>query len=208
MKPIAMQRNYTYLALGDSYTIGEAVLLQESFPYQTVQFLRKKGYKVAAPEMIAKTGWTTRELQSAMARHIFAAKYDFVSLLIGVNNQYRGEEIIVYKEQFEALLNRSIELAGGRNESCFVLSIPDYSTTPFAKDKDVARISREIDAYNNLKKAICIQYKVPYIDITSPLRRGAKQEDYLASDGLHPSAQAYTKWAQKLAGAISKQAKK
>ncbi|MDQ3277332.1 MAG: SGNH/GDSL hydrolase family protein [Bacteroidota bacterium] len=203
-----MQRNYTYLALGDSYTIGEAVLLQESFPYQTVQLLRRQGYKMAAPEVIAKTGWTTSELQSGMKGYTFAAKYDFVSLLIGVNNQYRGQDIIAYKEQFEALLNSAIQLAGGKNGACFVLSIPDYSLTPFAKNKDVARISREIDAYNNLNRAICIQYKVPYIDITTALRKATEKDGYVASDGLHPSAQAYAKWAKKLADAISKQAKK
>ena len=203
-----MQRNYTYLALGDSYTIGEAVLLQDSFPYQTVQLLRKKGYKMAAPEIVAKTGWTTGELQAGMARHLFAAKYDFVSLLIGVNNQYRGQDIIAYKEQFEVLLNRGIQLAGGKNNACFVLSIPDYSVTPFARDMEVARISKEIDAYNNLNRAICIQYKVPYIDITTSFRKATEKETYIASDGLHPSAKAYAKWAQKLAAAIGKLAKK
>lgn len=203
-----MQRTYTYLALGDSYTIGEAVLLQESFPYQTVQLLRRQGYKLAAPEIIAKTGWTTAELQAAMAGYPFAAKYDFVSLLVGVNNQYRGQSIVAYKEEFEALLNKGIALAGGKTAHCFVLSIPDYSLTPFAKEKDTAKISREIDAYNNLTRALCIQYKVPYIEITADLRKAKEKEDYIAPDGLHPSAKAYSKWAKKLAGGISKLAKK
>ncbi|HEV7331152.1 MAG TPA: SGNH/GDSL hydrolase family protein [Flavisolibacter sp.] len=203
-----MQRTYTYLALGDSYTIGEAVLLQESFPYQTVQMLRKQGFKMSAPEIIAKTGWTTAELQGGMVDYSFAPKYDFVSLLIGVNNQYRGQSIVAYKQQFESLLNRSIELAGGKTTHCFVLSIPDYSVTPFAKEKDGPKISKEIDAYNNLSKALCIQYKVPYIEITADFRKAKEKEDYIASDGLHPSAKAYTKWAKKLAGAIGKLAKK
>ncbi|MBB1286995.1 SGNH/GDSL hydrolase family protein [Flavisolibacter sp. BT320] len=203
-----MQRTYTYLALGDSYTIGEAVLLQESFPYQTVQLLRKEGYKVAAPEVIARTGWTTSELQTAMVGYQFAPKYDFVSLLIGVNNHYRGQSIVAYKEEFEALLNKGIELAGGKTAHCFVLSIPDYSVTPFAREKDVAKISKEIDAYNNLKKALCIQYKVPYLEITADFRKAKAKEDYIAPDGLHPSAKVYAKWAKKLSGAMGKLAKK
>ena len=203
-----MQRTYTYLALGDSYTIGEAVLLRESFPYQTVQMLRKLGFKMAAPEIIAKTGWTTSELQAGMAGYHFAVKYDFVSLLIGVNNQYREQSIMEYKEQFESLLNRAIELAGGKTTHCFVLSIPDYSVTPFAREKDGVKISKEIDAYNNLNKALCIQYKVPYIEITTDFRKAKEKEDYIAPDGLHPSSKAYAKWAKKLAGAIGKLAKK
>jgi hypothetical protein len=118
-----MHRHYTYLALGDSYTIGEAVSLQESFPYQTVQLLRKAGLDFCAPEIIARTGWTTEELQAAMAGHHFSDKYDFVSLLIGVNNQYRQQEIILFKQHFESLLKRCIELAGGKKEHLVVLSI-------------------------------------------------------------------------------------
>lgn len=205
---ITMQRTYTYLALGDSYTVGESVLLQESFPYQTVQRLRRQGYKMAAPEIVAKTGWTTAELQVAMAGYNFAPKYDFVSLLIGANNQYRGQSIVAYKQEFEALLNKSIELAGGKTAHCFVLSIPDYSVTPFAKEKDPAKISREIDAYNNLNRALCIQYKVPYIGVTADFRKAKEKEDYIAQDGLHPSAKAYSKWARKLAGSLEKLAKK
>jgi lysophospholipase L1-like esterase len=202
-----MQRTYTYLALGDSYTIGEAVLLSESFPYQTVQLLRKNGYKMAAPEIIAKTGWTTAELQTGINGYNFASKYDFVSLLIGVNNQYRGQSIVAYKEEVEALLMRAITLAG-KPGHCFVLSIPDYSVTPFGKEKDVVTIGKEIDAYNNLNKALCIQYKVPYIDITTDFRKAAEKEDYIATDGLHPSAKVYGKWAKKLAAAFAKLSKK
>lgn len=203
-----MQKHYTLLALGDSYTVGEAVLLQESFPYQTVQQLRKEGFDFAAPEIIAKTGWTTEELQNGMTNYVFSPKYDFVSLLIGVNNQYRGQEFIFYKEQFEALLNRSIELAGGKKEHVFVLSIPDYSVTPFAAEKDGDKISKEIDEYNKLKKAICIQYKVAYIDTCKSFREAGTDAALLAEDNLHPSAIEYERWAKKLAGRISKQLKK
>ena len=203
-----MQKQYTLLALGDSYTIGEAVLLQESFPYQTVQFLRKAGQNFAAPEIIARTGWTTEELSNALSNYSFSAKYDFVSLLIGVNNQYRGLDIILYKEQFETLLKKAIELAGGKKEHVFVLSIPDYSITPFAAAKDAETISKEIDEYNKLNKAICIQYKIPYIDITTGNKEAGTKDGMVAGDGLHPSAGEYGRWAKKLAGTIEKLLKK
>jgi lysophospholipase L1-like esterase len=203
-----MQKQYTYLALGDSYTIGEAVLLQESFPYRLVQLLRKQGYDMAAPEIIAKTGWTTEELQHGMASYVFSQKYDFVSLLIGVNNQYRRQDIILYKEQFESLLNKSIELAGGKKDHVFVISIPDYSITPFAKTMETERISKEIEEYNKLNKAICIQYKVPYLTITESWREARDQNDLVAEDGLHPSAKEYGRWAKMLVEALEKLLKK
>lgn len=203
-----MNKTYTYLALGDSYTIGEGIRLQKSFPYQTVQLLRKAGHNLAAPEIVAKTGWTTEELQAGITKYLFAPRYDFVSLLIGVNNQYREQDIIRYKEQFEALLNRSIELAGGKRDHVFVLSIPDYSTTPFAKEKDTAKISREIDGYNKLSKAICIQYKIAYIDVAETNKELMAADGLVAKDGLHPSSKEYTKWAKMLAEAMAKAIKK
>jgi lysophospholipase L1-like esterase len=203
-----MQKHYTLLALGDSYTIGEAVLLQESFPYQTVQILRRGGYDFAAPETIARTGWTTEELTSALTGYTFSPKYDFVTLLIGVNNQYRGQDLIVYKEQFETLLKKSLELAGAKKEHVFVLSIPDYSVTPFAAARDIEKISKEIDEYNKLSKAICIQYKIPYVEITNGTREAKTKADLVAGDGLHPAASEYGRWAQKLADSIAKQLKK
>lgn len=203
-----MQRHYTYLALGDSYTIGEAGPLLHSFPYQTVQLLRKSGYDFSAPEILAKTGWTTEELQAAMADYTFSPKYDLVTLLIGVNNQYRGQPIILYKQQFEALLNKGLELAGGKKDHLFVLSIPDYSLTPFSAEKDRETISKELDEYNNLKMAICLQYKIPYLDITEVFKVAENKEALIAEDGLHPSAKEYTRWAQKLSDAVVKLLKK
>ena len=203
-----MHKKYTYLALGDSYTIGEAVDLHHSFPYQTVHQLRKKGHDFTAPEIIAKTGWTTEDLQHNISDYYFSAKYDFVSLLIGVNNQYRGQDIRIYKDQFEHLLKKSIELTGGKTDHVFVVSIPDYSVTPFAKEKDSEKISREIDEYNNLNKAICIQYKVSYIEITEDGREAGTNAALVAEDALHPSAKEYHRWAKKLAEAVSKLLKK
>jgi lysophospholipase L1-like esterase len=198
---------YSYLALGDSYTIGEAVPLQSSFPCQAVQLLRKAGYNFMAPEMVAETGWTTTELERAIKDHSFLNKYDFVSLLIGVNNQFRGSDVIEYKEQLEELLKKAIELANGKKEHVVVISIPDYGLTPFGKSMDHAKITREIDVFNSVSKALSIQYKVHYIDITTPSRSGNQDPSLVAKDGLHPSANEYAKWARKLSEVITSEVK-
>ena len=198
---------YNYLALGDSYSIGEAVLLHQNFPYQAVQILRNAGYDFQAPEIIAKTGWTTDELEEAARHYRFLPKYDFVTLLIGVNNQYRGRQAIEYKQQFEALLQRSIELANGKKEHVIVVSIPDYSVTPYAEKSDREKIAREIDVFNGINKALSIQYKVQYVEITEGSREAANDASLLAADGLHPSEKEYAKWAARVAEAIVSQLK-
>ena len=187
---------YTYLALGDSYTIGESVVLHQNYPYQTVSLLRKEGYEFAASEIIAKTGWTTDELDAGINSHNLSQKYDFVSLLIGVNNQYRGRNIIEYKEQFERLLKRSIAFANDKPEHVLVISIPDYSCTPTGQNLHADRITKEIDEYNALNKALSIQYKVHYVEITEGTRKAKTNTSLVAVDGLHPSAKEYTKWAK------------
>lgn len=203
-----MHKQYTYLALGDSYTIGEAVSLYKSFPYQTVQALRRNNYDVAAPEILAQTGWTTDELTTGVQEYSFAAKYDLVTLLIGVNNQYRGQDIVLYKEQFEPLLKKSVDLAGGKKDHVFVISIPDYSITPFAQSKDTVKISKEVDQYNKLNKAISIQYKTAYFDVAEDFCEAKDSPILLAPDGLHPSEVMYARWAKKLADAFGKLLKK
>jgi len=190
---------YQYLALGDSYTIGEAVPLMDSFPYQTVQLLRSDKIEMAAPELIARTGWTTDELLAAMDRYTFQGPYDAVSLLIGVNNQYRGYSLDTYKREFEQLLQRAIQLAGQKPEKVFVLSIPDYSVTTFAQDKNPEKIAAELDAFNAANQAIADGLQVPYINITESSRQAKNNVHLLADDGLHPSAAAYHQWAMLLA---------
>ena len=194
-----MQQIYTYLALGDSYTIGEAVPLTRNFPYQLVQLLRKKGLAVVAPEIIAQTGWTTDELNSAIKTNQYLSKYDLVTLLIGVNNQYRGLDALQYKMEFEELLKKSIELANGKPSHVCVVSIPDYGVTPFASEMDRKKIGREIDIFNNINKAVSIQYKTHYVDITPGSREAGSDEELVTSDRLHPSGKEYSKWAEKLA---------
>lgn len=194
----------TYLALGDSYTIGEQVPIYDSFPYQFHQLQRKSARQsglnifFSAPEIVAKTGWTTDELMEGINSRLFEESgYDLVSLLIGVNNQYRGRTVEEYAEQFEALLLKAIAFARGEKKNVFVLSIPDWGLTPFAKDRNADEISAAIDLFNNAAKRIAGRYEVAFIDITSDQRKDAADERFLAADGLHPSGKEYLKWAEK-----------
>jgi len=191
---------YTLLALGDSYTIGEGVLLPETYPYQAVQMLRAQGLPFMAPEIIARTGWTTDELDSAIAGTRLLPVYDFVCLLIGVNNQYRGRSTEEYKVQFQSLLRQAIGFAAGRTERVLILSIPDWGVSPFAADLDRSAIAREIDAFNSAAESIARQHQVVFIDITSHSRQEGQP---FAVDGLHPSGEQYYFWAQQLTEKIS-----
>lgn len=202
-----MERTYTYLALGDSYTIGEGVSLQKTFPYQVVTGLRKKGFAFSAPEIIAKTGWTTSELAAAAEDHTFLSKYDFVTILIGVNNQYRGQTVEAYKLELEALLKKALGLADGKKERVIMVSIPDYSITPFGQKMDAGTIKHEIDLFNSINKALSVQYKIHYADITEGSRDAKEDKTLLAEDGLHPSEKEYKKWASEIAQYMTVQIK-
>jgi lysophospholipase L1-like esterase len=193
------QKSISYLALGDSYTIGEGVPVYESFPYQAVQLLRKRGVNIYAPEIVAKTGWTTDELQAAINNTKFLPIYDLVTLLIGVNNQYRGKSTEVYAEEFETLLKQAIAFAGNDKRRVVVMSIPDWGATPFAEGRDRTKITAEIDAFNALNRKISSKYKVYYIDITPGTRLAAQDPTLVIKDKLHPSGKEYAKWAEKLA---------
>lgn len=198
MHSAAQQKIHSYLALGDSYTIGESVPVYDKFPYQLVQALRKKGIAFYAPEIIAKTGWTTDELSAGISKTTFLPKYDLVTLLIGVNNQYRGRSIDEYAKQFEDLIQLAIQFAGGKPEHVVVISIPDWGATPFAKDRDRTKIAREIDAFNAVNKRMAVQYKTKYADITGGSRNAATDASLVAEDGLHPSGLEYAKWVQEI----------
>ncbi len=193
---------HTYLALGDSYTIGEGVPIYESFPYQTVQLLRNEGYFFHAPEIIAKTGWTTDELSAGIAQTMLLPEYDFVSLLIGVNNQYRGRSVDEYATQFEELLKKTMMFAGNNASQVIVVSIPDWGATPFASDRDKNKIEKEIDAYNAVNKSIAGKYQTHYIDITPGTRTSAGNSEMLVADKLHPSGREYHRWAMELSKII------
>lgn len=185
---------HTFLALGDSYTIGQSVAIQDRFPNQAVQLLHGQNISVADPDIIATTGWTTRDLLNALDASPPRTDYTLVTLLIGVNNQYQGRSIAEYTTEFTDLLNRAIQYAANRKNRVFVLSIPDYSVTPFAASYDTARIAREIDQFNAVNKSISLQMGVTWIDITGISREAKNDPTLIAGDGLHPSGLQYKRW--------------
>lgn len=187
-----------YLALGDSYTIGEGVPDEGRWPVQLAAALRRENIALAEPRIIATTGWTTDELDAAIDDAEPLGEFGFVSLLIGVNNQYRGRGVDEYREQFAALLRRAIGYAGGRRDRVLVLSIPDWGVTRFGRDsgRDLARVSRELDAYNAAARDICAEHGVAFVDITPVSRERGLEEAMLADDGLHPSAAMYAEWTR------------
>jgi len=200
--PTLTNTAHTFLALGDSYTIGQSVLPADNFPNQTVQLLKNYGFEFKPAEIVATTGWTTDELQININNHSFNPPYDIVSLLIGVNNQYRGRSVDNYQAEFENLLKQAIQFAGGKTDHVIVLSIPDWGVTPFASGRDRDQIAREIDEYNAANKTISENYKVHYIDITPWTREAANDLSLIAGDGLHPSGKEYKRWSEKLADKI------
>ena len=187
-----------FLALGDSYTIGEGVDAEGRWPDQLAAALRKSGSEIAAPEIVARTGWTTDELSGAMDKHAFHPPYDLVTLLIGVNNQYRGRDIDNYRAEFRALLQRAIALAGDRPQRVVVVSIPDWGVTRFGQhsSRDTAKIARELDLYNAANAEIAASLHVRYANVTPASRDGGDQADMLVGDGLHPSAAMYGRWVE------------
>jgi lysophospholipase L1-like esterase len=190
----------SYLALGDSYTIGEGVAAPERWPNQLAELLRKDGVDVAEPEILAKTGWTTDELSAAMDAHHFTPPYRLVTLLIGVNNQYRGRDLENYRVEFQKLLQRAIDLAGGDAHKVVVVSIPDWGVTKFgrASGRDTAEIGRQLDAYNAANAQIAKMLHCGYVDVTTVSRDLGNQAVMLVSDGLHPSPKMYTEWATRI----------
>lgn len=196
--PIGKPSELRYLALGDSYTIGEGVPESGRWPMQLANALRADGIPMAPPRIIAQTGWTTGELDAAIDAAHPLAEYDLVSLLIGVNNQYRGLGVDEYRAQFSALLERAIGFAQGQRERVLVLSIPDWGVTPFARRelRSAARIADEIDACNRAAQEACVQRGIVFIDITAVSRARGAEPGMLVEDGLHPSAAMYAEWTR------------
>jgi lysophospholipase L1-like esterase len=186
------------LALGDSYTIGQGVNREERFPHQTVTRLKALNRNFLEPEYIAQTGWTTANLLNAIQQEQKPKNYDIVTLLIGVNNQYQGRDTGEYRIQFTQCLQQAIIHAANRKDRVFVLSIPDYSVTPFGKSRNPEKISREIDIFNNINISVTLSFGVGYIEITKASRDALNDPSLIASDNLHPSAKEYQKWAEKL----------
>ncbi len=198
ISPIADGPVKKWLALGDSYTIGQGVTIAESYPAQTANLLTLSGINMGLSDYIATTGWTTDNLDAAI-RTKNPGKYDVVSLLIGVNDQYQRHDTTGYRQRFTGLLIKAIELANEKKENVFVLSIPDYSVTPFAAGSDTAQIRKEIDWFNAINKNVTAAFNCPYLDITPSTRDAANDRTLIASDGLHPSGLEYKRWANRLA---------
>ncbi|MEO7083045.1 MAG: SGNH/GDSL hydrolase family protein [Gemmatimonadaceae bacterium] len=194
--PNPPQAEVRFLALGDSYTIGESVRESERWPMQLTEMLRHRGVRVADPTVIAKTGWTTDELSAGIDAALPQGKFDLVTLSIGVNNQYRGRSVDEYREQFRALLGRAVRFAGGNASHVIVVSIPDWSVTPFAvkSGRDRAKISSEVDAFNTVAKEEAARGGATYVDVTPVSRRAATDAAQIAGDGLHPSGAMYAAW--------------
>lgn len=192
-----------YLALGDSYTLGEGVSAQASWPMQLVEKLRRQAIAIEDPKLVAATGWSTDELSAGMDRAALAPAYDLVTLLIGVNNQYRGRPAQEYGEQFRALLLRAITLSGHRPARVLTVSIPDWGATPFgrASGRDLSQIANELDQFNAMARDAAVQAGAHFVDITVLSRKHAR---LVASDGLHPSGAHYALWAQAIAPAAAR----
>jgi lysophospholipase L1-like esterase len=184
-----------YLALGDSYTIGQGVEALERWPIQLKGALDKANYNIEVVDIIAQTGWTTKNLLKA-TENINPEDYNLVSLLIGVNNQFQNLPFITFKKEFDLLLNKSIEIAGDTN-NVFVVSIPDYGVTSIGASNSIA-IGQEIDSYNEYMSDQCSEKKVFFINITRISRELADSDGALAPDGLHPSGSQYLEWTNKI----------
>ena len=183
-----------FLALGDSYTIGESVPVDACWPVQLAARLRAEGLPVDVPLIVARTGWTTAELQGGITQAGIQGTYDLVSLLIGVNNQYRGGSQDVYRQEFRDLLALAIQFTGGDPGRVIVLSIPDWGVSPFAQARDQLKIAAEIDAFNAINRKVTAEAGVAYIDVTPVSRQASGTPALIAEDGLHPSGQMYAAW--------------
>jgi lysophospholipase L1-like esterase len=187
----------SWLALGDSYTIGQGVNSSERFPAQTLELLKSRSIKTAQLTYVATTGWTSAQLDKSISQQNLAY-YDFVTVLIGVNDQFQGIDTSTYSKNFKSILNRAIQSTRGESQHVLVMSIPDYSLTPEGKKLDTTKIKREIDLFNTLNKKVAKDFKCQYLDITVLGREAKSNPTWVAKDGLHPSAVAYKNWANRI----------
>lgn len=199
----SQETTVSFLALGDSYTIGTSESPENNWPNQFAKILNKKGYKTET-EIIAKAGWTTENILSEIKKEKLKPNYDLVSLLIGVNNQYRGMKFESFKKDFILLLEKSLLLARNDSTKAIVLSIPDWSVTPFARFKDKIRIIEELKAYNSFIKLETEKRGMTYVEITKSSRNASVNPSLLASDSLHPSKKMYKIWAKKISKKVLK----
>jgi lysophospholipase L1-like esterase len=184
------------LALGDSYTIGQSVSPDDRWPLQLAELLRAQGVAVEEPLFIARTGWTIRELSAGIDRQNPQGPFELVTLLIGVNDQFRRGNPDTYGAEFRALLARAVGFTGGQADRVIVLSIPDWGVTPFAEGQDRAQIAADIDRFNAVNREETNRAGARYVDVTPLSRQAVQDPTLIAADGLHPSAQMYVGWAE------------
>ncbi|TQD38795.1 SGNH/GDSL hydrolase family protein [Haloflavibacter putidus] len=201
------KQSLRYLALGDSYTIGEKVAPQSRWPVQLAKALNKEETEVEETHIIAQTGWRTDNLLNAIDTTSVKGKFDLVSLLIGVNNQYQGKEISQFKSEFEGLLTKAIVKSKEGAKGVFVVSIPDYSVTPFVTVKH-NKIRKEIKQYNRIARKMSKKYKIAFVNITPISQKAKKDKSLLAEDGLHPSPKMYAQWVKKIQPVVIEMCKK
>jgi lysophospholipase L1-like esterase len=201
---IQTEEKVSFLALGDSYTIGQSVSVTERWPVQLIDSLKAKGISCFEPQIIATTGWRTDNLKAAIQNANLSSSFNLVSLLIGVNNYYQGKSLSAYGPEFEELLDMAIALVGGDKQHVFVVSIPDYGYTPFGMSNQ-SSISAGINSFNSVNKSITESKGVTYIEITDISRLGLEQPELVASDGLHPSGKMYTQWVMRILNKITVQ---
>lgn len=191
---ISGDMDYSYLALGDSYTIGEGLEISESWPVQLVDRLKERGYKFASPKIVARTGWTTRDLIRNIEEEVNVQRdFDIVSILIGVNNQYQGRQMAEYEEELREIFRKAINHSKTRERGVFALSIPDYSVTPFGEE-NAEVIALEVDQFNATFRRIAEEFDVDFYNITPMSREALTNRDLIAADSLHPSALMYRYW--------------
>jgi lysophospholipase L1-like esterase len=187
----------SYLALGDSYTIGESVATNNNFPYQLADSIGSRRKEYTSPVIIARTGWRTDQLIDAIESTHLKKEYDLVTLLIGVNNEFQGRSLEEYERDFTLLCQKAIELAGNKKKHVLVISIPDYGYTPYGQPNQ-KKISERIDLFNASNKRISDSLHLSYVDITGVSRQGLNDPDLVADDGLHPSAKMYGLWVKEI----------
>jgi lysophospholipase L1-like esterase len=202
-----MTNGLSYLALGDSYSIGESVTEDQRWPVQLAKSLTLNGVAVSPPQIIAKTGWTTDELKAKIISENITKKYDLVSLLIGVNNQYRGRSVEEFRKEYVDLLNTAIQFSGNQPQHVFVVSIPDWGVTPFGRNSPKKSISEQIDLFNAIKKEETEKRGILFFDITPISRRAITDPSLIAEDGLHPSGKMYQLWTEKIIPELLKKLK-
>lgn len=195
-------KEISYLALGDSYTIGHSLTEKERFPYFVAQLLNNNGFVVTNLKYIAETGWSTVALQNAIANAEPVGSFDIVTLLIGVNDQYQGLDTAGYRIRFTQLLNKAVSISKGVPKHVFVLSIPDYSATPFVSEPNKEKVKQEVEVFNAVNKEVTLQYNISYTDITVLSREVKTNPSLLANDGLHYSAEEHYRWAERLMQSI------